>query len=210
MTALDAPADAPADVPADVPADAPADAPALAPPRRRRVWRVLALLSAVAVLGLVLVTRLEGQPPARSVLLGQPAPPLQGPTLDGGTFDLDDWRGQVVLVNVWASWCVPCQKEQPLLVSAYEQLNPQGLQIVGINVRDKPDEARAFMQKFGQAPWPSVQDPDGQRAVDWGTFALPETYLVDRSGTIVAKGVGELDAGWIQTNVVPLLAPGAP
>jgi cytochrome c biogenesis protein CcmG/thiol:disulfide interchange protein DsbE len=173
---------------------------------RRRLWRMLALVVTVAVVGLVLVTRLEGPPPARSVLLGGPAPGLTGTTLDGGTFDLADWRGQVVLVNVWASWCVPCQQEQPLLVSSYRELAPRGLQIVGINVRDEPEEARAFMQEFGQAPWPSVQDPDGRRAVDWGTFALPETYLVDRSGTVVAKAVGELDAAWIRETVAPLLA----
>ena len=181
-----------------------------APRSRRRLWRMLALLVTVAVAGLVLVTRLEGQPPARSVLLDGPAPPLAGTTLDGGAFDLADWRGQVVLVNVWASWCVPCQQEQPLLVSSYRELAPRGLQIVGINVRDKPEEARAFMQKFGQAPWPSVQDPDGRRAVDWGTFALPETYLVDSGGTIVAKAVGELDAAWIRDNVAPLLPAAGP
>ena len=188
--------------------DTPVDRSGPHPPRRRRLWRTLALLVVVAVVGLVLVTRLEGPQPARSVLLGRPAPALQGPTLDGGSFDLADWRGQVVLVNVWASWCLPCQREQPLLVAAYTQLAPQGLQLVGINVRDEPEEARAFLQEYGQAPWPSVRDPDGRRAVDWGTFALPETYLVDRSGTIVAKAVGELDADWISDNVVPLLEPG--
>ncbi len=73
-------------------------------------------------------------------------------------------------------------------------------------MRDEPEEARAFLQEFGQAPWPSVQDPDGRRAVDWGTFALPETYLVDRNGTVVAKAVGELDAAWIRDQVTPLLA----
>jgi cytochrome c biogenesis protein CcmG/thiol:disulfide interchange protein DsbE len=188
-------------------AAAPEEATHARSPRRRRTFRMLALLVSVAVLGLVLVTRLEGQPPARSVLLGEPAPELTGPTLDGGTFDLAAWRGEVVLVNVWASWCVPCQQEQPLLVSSYRELAPRGLHIVGINVRDKPEEARAFMQEFGQAPWPSVQDPDGHRAVNWGTFALPETYLVDRSGVIVAKAVGELDAVWIREQVTPLLAP---
>ena len=177
---------------------------------RRRLWRVLALLVTVTVVGLVLVTRLQGQPPARSVLLNGPAPPLAGTTLDGDAFDLTEWRGQVVLVNVWASWCVPCQQEQPLLVSSYREFAPRGLQIVGINVRDKPAEARAFMQKFGQAPWPSVQDPDGRRAVDWGTFALPETYLVGPSGTILAKAVGELDGAWIRDKVAPLLPVAGP
>jgi cytochrome c biogenesis protein CcmG/thiol:disulfide interchange protein DsbE len=195
MTALDTSPDSPPTPPVGV--------------ARRRLWRVLALLMVVSVLSLVLVTRLEGQPPARSVLLDGPAPDLQGQTLDGATFDLADWRGEVVLVNVWASWCVPCQQEQPLLVSSYRELAPRGLHIVGINVRDKPEEAHAFLQEFGQAPWPSVQDPDGRRAVDWGTFALPETYLVDTDGTVVAKAVGELDAAWIQQNVTPLLPPAA-
>lgn len=186
-----------------------------ASPRRpagasRRLWRTAVLLALVVVVGLVLVTRLEGQSPARSVLLDGPAPPLRGTTLDAEAFDLADWRGDVVLVNVWASWCVPCQQEQPLLVSAYRQLAPRGVQIVGINVRDEPGEARAFMQEYGQAPWPSVQDPDGRRAVDWGTFALPETYLVDRSGTVVAKAVGELDSSWIRENVAPLLQEAGP
>ena len=67
------------------------------PPRRRRLWRGVALLLGVAVVGLVLVTRLEGQPPARSVLVSTPAPALQGPALDGGSFDLADWRGDVVV-----------------------------------------------------------------------------------------------------------------
>ena len=175
-------------------------------PARRRGWRLLVLLVAVSVLGLLLVARLEGQQPTRSVLVGKPAPALVGTTLDGAGFDLTDWRGRVVLVNVWASWCVPCQQEQPLLVSTYRELAPRGLQIVGIDVRDEPATARAFQQRYGRAPWPSVDDPDGRRAVDWGTFALPETYLVDGSGTVVAKAVGELDAAWIREHVTPLLA----
>ena len=174
---------------------------------RRRLWRLVALIVLVGLAALVLITRLQGPQPVRSVLVGAPAPALAGPTLSAADFDLADWRGQVVLVNVWASWCVPCRREQPLLVSTYEQFAPRGLQIVGINVRDEPAEAREFLQEYGQAPWPSVRDPDGRRAVDWGTFALPETYLVDRSGTIVAKAVGELDAAWIRDNVTPLLAP---
>ncbi len=179
------------------------------PRDRRRLLRTVALLLAVTVAGFVLAGRLGGQAPARSVLLDRAAPSLAGPTLTGGSFDLSQWRGQVVVVNVWASWCVPCQREQPLLVSAYEQLAPLGLQLVGINVRDRPQDAEKFLTEYGNAPWPSVVDPDGRHAVDWGTFALPETYLVDRDGTVVSKAVGELDAGWIQNTVVPLLIDAA-
>lgn len=179
------------------------------PVARARRWpRLLGLVLVVALVGLVLAGRLAGPAPVRSVLVGQPAPALAGTTLDGAPFDLADWRGQVVLVNVWASWCVPCQREQPVFVAAYRDLAPRGLKIVGIDVRDDTAAARAFQARYGRAPWPSVQDQDGRRAVDWGTFALPETYLVGPDGTIVSKAVGELDAAWIQDNVVPLLAAG--
>lgn len=179
-----------------------------APVRRRRWPRALALLLVVALLGLVLASRLGGAAPVRSVLVGQPAPPLAGTALDGTPFDLADLRGEVVLVNVWASWCVPCQREQPVLVAAERELGPRGLELVGIDVRDEVPDALAFQEQYGGAPWPSVQDPDGRRAVDWGTFALPETYLVGRDGTIVSKAVGELDAAWIRDNVTPLLDAG--
>lgn len=186
---------------------APVPAPAL-PPRRRRVGRLVLLLLTVGLVALVFVSRLGGTAPVRSVLIGKNAPPLTGQTLDGAPFDLSAWRGKVVLVNVWASWCVPCQREQPLLVSAYRELAPRGLQIVGIDVRDTPQAAKRFTARYGQAPWPSVDDQDGRRAVEWGTFALPETYLVDANGTIVRKAVGMLDASWIAANVAPMLPPG--
>ncbi|RBY82384.1 hypothetical protein DQ238_03550 [Geodermatophilus sp. TF02-6] len=182
-----------------------------APPRRRRRWvAALALVVLVALGGAVLAGRLGGSEAAPSALVGQPAPPLQGQTLDGGTFDLAQWRGEVVLVNVWASWCAPCRREQPLLTEAAAALGPRGLRIVGIDVRDTPEDARSFLAEAGSAGWPSVRDPEGTHAVEWGTFALPETYLVDRDGTVVAKAVGEVDPRWITDTVVPVLEEGAP
>jgi cytochrome c biogenesis protein CcmG/thiol:disulfide interchange protein DsbE len=179
--------------------------------RRRRWWGAVALVAVVAVAGFVLAGRLgAGDAAQPSALVGRPAPELRGTTLEGAAFDLADWRGQVVLVNIWGSWCGPCRQELPLLASAYATLQEQGLHIVGIDVRDDPGAARDFLQQHGNAPWPSVQDPDGERAVDWGTFALPESYLVGPDGTVVAKAVGALDARWIDEHVVPLLARGTP
>jgi cytochrome c biogenesis protein CcmG/thiol:disulfide interchange protein DsbE len=186
-----------------------ADPPAL--PRRRRRWLgLLVLLVVVAAVGALLAGRLGGSDQAPSALVGRPAPPLAGETLAGDSFDLAQWDGQIVLVNVWASWCVPCRREQPLLAAAQSQLGPRGLQVVGIDVREPADDARAFLAQFSGGSWPSVRDPDGTRAVEWGTFALPETYLVGRDGTVVAKAVGELDAAWIDAHVVPLLGEGGP
>lgn len=191
---------------------APAAEAVAAPPRRRRRWPgALVLVVLVALVAMVLVPRLGGPALQPSALVGRVAPPLQGETLDGGRLDLAQLRGHVVLVNVWASWCAPCRREYPLLTSAQAQLSPLGLRIVGINVRERPEQARAFVDEYaGQAAWPSVMDPDGTRAVDWGTLALPETYLVDRDGTVVAKVIGELDAEWLTDIVVPLLDGGEP
>jgi cytochrome c biogenesis protein CcmG/thiol:disulfide interchange protein DsbE len=181
------------------------DRPA-APRRRRRRWvAALALLALVAGTGVVLAGRLEESGTTRSALVGRPAPALQGTTLDGRGFDLADWRGQVVLVNVWASWCAPCRQELPLLTSAYSALRSRGLHVVGIDVRDDPGTARAFLRQHGGAPWPSLRDPEGELAVDWGTVALPETYVVGRDGTVVAKAFGAVDPRWIDDAVVPLL-----
>jgi cytochrome c biogenesis protein CcmG, thiol:disulfide interchange protein DsbE len=182
-----------------------------AAPRRRRWWGTVALVAVVAVAGFVLAGRLgDGDAAQPSALVGRPAPELRGTTLDGAAFDLADWRGHVVLVNIWGSWCGPCREELTLLASAYATLQQRGLHVVGIDVRDDPDTARGFLQQHGNARWPSVQDPDDERAVDWGTFALPESYLVGPDGTVVAKAVGALDARWIDDNVVPLLARGTP
>jgi cytochrome c biogenesis protein CcmG/thiol:disulfide interchange protein DsbE len=164
------------------------------------------LVLVVAVAAFVLARQLGSNPDGgESVLVGHPAPALSGSTLDGARFDLADWRGQVVLVNVWGSWCYPCRQEQPLLAAAYSSLHARGLHMVGIDVKDRTADARAFLARYGQATWPSVADPDGEHAVDWGTFALPETYLVGPDGRVLAKSVGPVTADWVDREVVPRL-----
>jgi cytochrome c biogenesis protein CcmG/thiol:disulfide interchange protein DsbE len=188
----------------------PEAAEAPAPRRRRRLWGALLLVAVVAAAAFVLARQLGRDPTGgESVLVGHGAPALAGETLDGARFDLTAWRGQVVLVNVWGSWCYPCRQEQPLLAAAYTSLHPRGLRMVGIDVRDRPADARAFLAQYGQAGWPSVADPDGEHAVDWGTFALPETYLIGRSGRVLAKSVGPVTAAWLDREVVPLLGAGS-
>ncbi len=140
-----------------------------------------------------------------SALLSKAAPALRGPTLEGGTFDLASYRGHPVLINVWASWCAPCKKEYPVLAAAAQQLGPRGLRLVGIDMSDKPADARAFLAERGGAHYPNVADPDARRAVVWGTFAVPETYLVDGGGVIRAKAVGVVTTDWVNQYVLPLL-----
>ena len=133
------------------------------------------------------------------------APELVGTTLDRQHFDLTDQRGKVVLVNVWASWCGPCRSEYPVLVAAAKGLGPRGLVVVGINTQDSRAKAQAFLKELGGAAYPSVSDDDGTHAINWGTFGVPETFVVDRDGTVRTRLAGEVTAEWIDQNVVPLL-----
>ena len=174
-------------------------------PRRRWPWFVL-LLATAAVVSAVLSVGFGRDPTVvQSVLLDRPAPPLSGPTLDGGSLDLQDYRGDVVLVNVWASWCVPCRREYPVLEQASRELTPHGLQVIGINTQDTTEDAVAFLDELGGANFPSVVDPDGRIAVEWGTFGIPETFVVDRDGRLRSRVIGEITSEWIAANVVPLL-----
>jgi len=182
-----------------------ADAAPGRPRRRRRVW--IAVLAALAATVAVVFSVGFGRDPSvvGSVLINKPAPPLHGTTLDGTTLDLRSYRGKLVLVNVWASWCAACRTEHPVLAATQQTYASRGLQIIGVDMSDKPADARRFLTEMGGAAYPSVQDPNAQIAIGWGTFGVPETYVVDRRGTIREKVVGAVSTAWVDTHVVPLL-----
>jgi len=121
------------------------------------------------------------------------APALRAPLLDGGTWSLADQRGKVVVLNVWASWCAPCRAEAPLLERVAQETAPAGVSFVGINTRDDPQSAAAFLRSFG-VTYPSLRDPDGTLVLAFnGTVppsAVPSTVVVDRQGRIAAVAVG--------------------
>lgn len=174
--------------------------------RPRWLWLALVVAAAAALTGVLGVGLGRDPSVVNSVLLSRPAPPLVGRTLDGAALNLGSYRGRLVLVNVWASWCAACRAEHPVLAAAQRDLGPRGLQVVGIDMSDKPADARRFLAELGGASWPSVVDPDARIAISWGTFAVPETYVVDARGTIVEKAVGAVTTNWIATRVVPRLA----
>ena len=175
--------------------------------RRRWLWVLLVIMLAATAVAVLSVGFGRDPSVVDSVLLDRPAPPLAGRTLDGDTLDLADYRGEVVLVNVWASWCAPCRREYPVLEQASRELEPYGLQVIGINTQDTNEDASAFLAELGGANFPSVVDPDGRIAVEWGTFGVPETFVVDRDGRLRSKVVGAVSSDWIVANVVPLLDP---
>jgi cytochrome c biogenesis protein CcmG/thiol:disulfide interchange protein DsbE len=166
---------------------------------RTRRWLVMLPLIGFGVIAALFLVRLYGGDPSKipSALIGRQAPQTALPALEGLSRDgavvpgLDPsvFKGKVSLVNVWASWCVPCHDEAPLLT---EMAKDKRLQIVGINYKDVPDNARRFLGRYGN-PFSAVGvDSNGRGSIEWGVYGVPETFVVGRDGTIVYKLVGPI------------------
>lgn len=122
-----------------------------------------------------------------------PLPRLAGETVDGDHLDAASYAdGSVLVINVWADWCAPCRREQPQLVRLADRYEDEGVRFLGINYQDDRDAARAWIEEFG-VQYPSLFDPSGRSAADLGFPALPDTYVVDRAGTIRWVVYGETD-----------------
>ena len=175
-------------------------------PSQRRSWLVALPVLAFAALAALFWFRLGSGDPSRipSALIGHPAPPTALPPLEGLLTDgaqvpgLDPaaFKGKVSLVNVWASWCVPCHDEAPLLT---ELGKDKRLQIVGINYKDAAENARRFLGRYGNPFGMVGVDGNGRASIEWGVYGVPETFLVGREGTIVYKMVGPVTPDNIDT-----------
>lgn len=160
--------------------------------------RILLLLSPLVILvGLVAVFALNmNRDPSlvRSVLLNKPAPDITLPAVAGlGVDGLSNpmLKGQATVVNIFASWCVPCRAEHPFLL---EIVRSTGVQMVGINQKDQADNAVKFLAELGN-PYSAVgADSDGRVSIDWGVYGVPETFVVNPAGIITYKHVGPIDA----------------
>jgi thiol-disulfide isomerase/thioredoxin len=121
------------------------------------------------------------------------APTVSGTTLTGQRLNLDAYKGKTVVLNFWGSWCDPCRSEAPALGTLARQLEPDGVRFVGVDIRDEPDAALAFMQNFNVG-YPSLNDPNDQIALEFQSTvppaAIPTTLIIDRSGRIAARIVG--------------------
>jgi len=176
----------------------------------RRRLLVLAPLVIFIALVLLFVIRLFAGDPSRipSALIGHPAPqttlpPVAGLERDGKPvpgIDSANFKGAVTLVNVWASWCVPCHDEAPLLVGLAQD---QRLRIVGINYKDEPENARRFLGRYGNPFAAAGADPNGRAAIEWGVYGVPETFIVGRDGRIAYKLVGPITPENLEATIKP-------
>jgi len=178
--------------------------------RRRGIMVLLPLIIFVGLAALFYVG-LAGDPSRLpSALIGKPVPatdlpPIPGLTRDGEPvpgIDTAMFKGEVSLVNVWASWCVPCHDEAPLL----NELAKDGrFQMIGINYKDAPDNARRFLNRYGNPFAASGRDANGRTAIDWGVYGVPETYVVDRDARIAYKLVGPINAENMKGVLMPAI-----
>ncbi len=165
-------------------------------PSRRRVLRAVAVAVVLVAIGIgaLFGSRLTVDPTlVQSPLIGRPVPDLTLPALEGpGEVSLAALRGQVVVVNFWASWCVACREEHAALVAAADQYQDAGLTIVGIDYQDGTSSAVDFLDELGRGGdnYLYVSDVGSRAALEFGLFGVPETFVVDRAGTIVAKITG--------------------
>ena len=120
-----------------------------------------------------------------------PLPRIEGRTLQGGTFGPAEYRGHVTVVNVWATWCSPCRREQPALQAVWERARHEGVVVVGINYNDDAAAAKDWIRTF-DVRYPSVSDPDGAAAADFGFPGLPATYVADATGMLRYRFYGEV------------------
>jgi cytochrome c biogenesis protein CcmG, thiol:disulfide interchange protein DsbE len=175
-----------------------------------RLARWLLPLSAVPVLALLAYGFQTNPRDIPSPLVGRPAPGFALTTFAGQPFDLEAQRGNVVVINFWASWCYPaCYEEAPVLEEGWRTWRERGVVVVGVNIQDTEDKARGFLADFGLT-FPNAPDPSGKVAIDFGLYGVPETFFIDRQGRIRAKHVGAVTAAVFRAQVETLADEPAP
>jgi cytochrome c biogenesis protein CcmG/thiol:disulfide interchange protein DsbE len=166
----------------------------------------IAVLAVLAVVGLLTFGLLSKG--SSGIALGEAAPASPLPRLEGGgSGSLADYRGRWVLVNFWASWCIPCREEAPALESFQRRHGGAGFTVLGIDSRDLSGDGKAFVERYGLS-YPQLRDGDGATAHDFGTTGVPENYLVDPRGKVRLLVRGPVSEEYLDGEVAPLLAGG--
>jgi cytochrome c biogenesis protein CcmG, thiol:disulfide interchange protein DsbE len=180
------------------------------PERRRRNFLVALPLIGFLALAALFYVGLGAGDPSRlpSALIGKPVPPTELPPVPGlevngkavPGLSNATFAGSVSLVNVWASWCVPCHDEAPLLEALGED---KRIKLLGINYKDAPDNARRFLNRYGNPFAATGRDENGRASIDWGVYGVPETFLIGRDGRIAYKLIGPITAENLRSTLMP-------
>lgn len=179
--------------------------PAAHQPRRRWWLYLLPLVLFAAIAGFLGWGLTRDARVLPSALIDKPAPEFALPPIPGRDergFSRADLGGEPMLVNVWASWCVPCRAEHPILTRLAEE---EGVVVHGINYKDQVADAQAFLRQLGDPFTRIGRDRDGRVAIEWGVYGVPETFVVDREGRIRYKHVGPMMPRDVERKILPLL-----
>ena len=177
------------------------------------IWVVVAVLTLVAVVAVAFASRFGVDPGlTTSPLIGQPAPDLTLPRLDGeGEVDLSSFDGDILVVNFFASWCLECIDEHSALVETATVYQDRGVRFAGVAFQDRPEAANAFLDDLGRSEITEyLDDPGSRAAISFGVFGVPETFFVDPEGIIVAKVVGASDSLLLASTLDGILAGDQP
>ncbi|TAK82079.1 MAG: DsbE family thiol:disulfide interchange protein [Betaproteobacteria bacterium] len=172
------------------------------------MFRLATLVPLLVVAGLVGVLAVGLRHDPREIpspLIGEPVPRFALPAVRGRSLGLStaDLKGEVSLVNVFASWCVACRDEHPVLM----QMKRQGLvPIHGLNYKDQPADAQKWLDEMGDPYTRTGADIDGRVAIDWGVYGVPETFVIDREGRIAYKQIGPITPELVDETLLPLIA----
>ena len=166
--------------------------------------RFLPLIIFVVLLGFLAVGLSLNPREVPSPLINKPAPAFTLPTLAAPekTFSLQDMRGKVWMLNVWASWCVACRVEHPVLV---EFAKTSAVPIYGLNYKDKRDDAMRWLANFGNPYQQSLLDTEGLVGIDFGVYGVPETFVIDKAGVIRLKHIGPVTPEALEKTILPLI-----
>jgi len=164
---------------------------------------LLAFLAVCAVIGLLafgLLSKGEAK-----IAVGEPVPDRELPVLDGsGQGSIGDYRGSWVLVNLWASWCIPCRQEAPVLDRFARQYRKRGISVLGINVQDNSDDALAFLHDY-DVRYRQLRSIGDERSAAFGSTGVPENFLVDPRGRLALIWRGPVDQSFLEQQVVPIV-----
>jgi cytochrome c biogenesis protein CcmG, thiol:disulfide interchange protein DsbE len=186
--------------------DTPPTAAAPKPGWRLRWWQVVVFAGVMVLLALVAFQmRRNGPLAAAQVDAGEAAPDFTLQTFDGQTVKLSDLHGQVVLVNFWASWCIPCSQEAPDLENTWRQYKDRGVVFVGVDYVDTDTEARKYLSHFSVS-YPNGADLGTRISQAYRIRGVPETYIVDRNGILRATFIGPTTQAQLQAKINPLLS----
>lgn len=189
--------------------DGDADDELTAPPRRGRIALVVSLVMVLVVGAFVIVLATSDKSTDRvadTPLKGKPMPQLEGETIDGGSFGVDDYDGKWLVVNFFAEWCVPCREEHSELVAFDELYSDDDVVLVSV-IFDDPESAVAFFAAQG-GEWPVLKDGNNQISFDFGVARVPETYIVAPNGVVQAKLIGGVTRAGIEAQIAQIQEEG--